>query len=41
VTIDAESDVPWDAVVGVVNLIKRCGIDKIEFAMGAPPQKAK
>jgi hypothetical protein len=40
VTIDADPRIPWSEVTTVVNMIKRCGIDKIEFAMGAPP-KAK
>lgn len=37
VTIDAETKVPWGAVMTVVNLCKREQIDKIEFALGAPP----
>jgi len=37
VTIDAEARVPWDAVINVVNICKRNRIDKIEFALGAPP----
>ena len=41
VTIDADSRIPWEQVINVVNIVKRCGIDKIEFAMGAPPQKKK
>ena len=40
VTIDAEARVPWSAVMGVVNLCKRNRIDKIEFALGAPPPPA-
>jgi hypothetical protein len=40
VTIDADSRVPWAEVIRVVNLAKAAGIEKIEFAMGAPP-KAK
>ena len=39
VTIDADPRIPWNEVITVVNIIKRCGIDKIEFAMGAPPKK--
>lgn len=39
VTIDADSRIPWNEVITVVNLIKRCDIDKIEFAMGAAPKK--
>jgi biopolymer transport protein ExbD len=41
VTIDADPKIPWDEVIRVVNIIKKCGIDKIEFAMGAPPTKKK
>jgi hypothetical protein len=37
VTIDAENKVPWEEVITVVNLVKKNGIDKIEFALGAPP----
>ena len=39
VTIDADPRAPWTEVVKVVNVIKRCGIDKIEFAMRAPPKE--
>jgi biopolymer transport protein ExbD len=39
VTIDGDTRIPWMEVITVVNIIKRCGIDKIEFAMGAPPKK--
>jgi biopolymer transport protein ExbD len=39
VTIDGDTRIPWSEVITVVNIIKRCGIDKIEFAMGAPPKK--
>ena len=38
-TIDADARVPWSSVVGVMNLAKRVGIEKIEFAFGAPPPK--
>lgn len=41
VTIDADARIPWNEVVKVVNIIKRCNIEKIEFAMGAPPAKKK
>jgi biopolymer transport protein ExbD len=41
VTIDADKRIPWSEVINVVNIIKRCGIEKIEFAMGAPPTKKK
>ena len=37
VTIDAEAGVPWEEVVKVMNICKRNRIDKIEFALGAPP----
>ncbi|MCK6448962.1 MAG: biopolymer transporter ExbD [Planctomycetes bacterium] len=37
VTIDAQADVPWNDVMKVVNMCKREKIDKIEFALGAPP----
>jgi biopolymer transport protein ExbD len=40
VTIDAEARVPWEEVVKVMNLCKRNKIDKIEFALGAPPPAA-
>ncbi len=33
-TIDAEAKVPWEAVVTVINLAKRVGVEKIEFAFG-------
>jgi len=35
VTIDADKNVPWNAIVTVINLCKRENIDKIEFAFGA------
>jgi biopolymer transport protein ExbD len=38
-TIDADVRVPWDEVIGVVNLGKRQEVEKIEFAMGAAPPK--
>ena len=37
ITIDADLLVPWDAVVNVINLGKRVGIDKVEFAFGKAP----
>jgi biopolymer transport protein ExbD len=37
VTIDAEARVPWEEVVKVMNICKQLHIDKIEFALGAPP----
>jgi biopolymer transport protein ExbD len=39
VTIDADPRIPWSEVINVVNIVKRCEIEKIEFAMGAPPKK--
>ena len=40
VIIDAESKVPWNEVINVINLAKREKIDKIEFALGAAPGAA-
>ena len=37
VTIDAEARVPWNDVITVMNICKKNRIDKIEFALGAPP----
>jgi biopolymer transport protein ExbD len=37
VTIDADSRVPWQDVVDVVNIAKREQVAKIEFAYGAAP----
>ena len=34
-TIDADARAPWDSIVNVMNLAKRVGIEKIEFAFGA------
>jgi biopolymer transport protein ExbD len=34
VTIDADSRVPWKDVMTVMNLAKREGVGKIEFAFG-------
>lgn len=38
-TIDADPRVPWRSVIDVVNIAKRCGVDKIEFAYGAENSK--
>jgi biopolymer transport protein ExbD len=38
-TIDADMRVPWKDVINVINLGKRCGVEKVEFAFGAPPAK--
>jgi biopolymer transport protein ExbD len=35
VIIDGEASVPWESVVTVVNIAKKVGVDKIEFALGA------
>ena len=37
VTIDADARVPWRDVIDVVNLCKRVNVEKIQFALGAPP----
>ncbi len=41
VTIDADARVPWREVIDIVNLCKRVNIDKIQFALGAPPPPPK
>ena len=41
VTIDAEGTVPWNDVVEIMNLCKKSHIDKIEFAVGAPPSRVR
>ena len=41
VTIDAEARVPWSDVVDVVNLCKKSGIARIEFASLAPPTEQR
>ncbi|MCC6408240.1 MAG: biopolymer transporter ExbD [Planctomycetes bacterium] len=33
-TIDADKAVPWDSVVNVINISKRVGVQKVEFALG-------
>jgi biopolymer transport protein ExbD len=33
-TIDADPKVPWQEIVNVINLGKRVGIEKVEFAFG-------
>jgi hypothetical protein len=38
VTLDGDVRIPWAEVIKVVNLVKALGIDKLEFAMGAPPK---
>ena len=35
-TIDADAHIPWHDVVTVMNLAKRVGIDKVEFAQPMP-----
>ena len=37
VTIDGDEHIPWMEVITVVNIIKRCGIDKIEVGAAKPP----
>jgi biopolymer transport protein ExbD len=39
-TIDGDLRVPWDDVVRVMNISKRAGMNKIEFAYNAPPSKS-
>ena len=34
-TIDADFRVPWESVVGVMNIGKKAGVAKVEFAAGA------
>ena len=38
-TIDGDTRVPWADVINVVNIAKRVGIEKIEFAYGAENAK--
>jgi biopolymer transport protein ExbD len=38
-TIDADVAVPWRDVMDVINIGQREDIAKIEFALGAPPQR--
>ena len=38
-TIDADFRVPWEDVVDVMNVGKKAGVSKVEFAAGAPPPK--
>ena len=35
-TIDADGRVPWEAVINVMNIGKKAGLSKLEFAFGAP-----
>ncbi|MSR63963.1 MAG: biopolymer transporter ExbD [Planctomycetes bacterium] len=35
-TIDADVRVPWEAIVNVMNTGKKAGLNKVEFAAGAP-----
>ena len=35
-TIDADLRVPWEAVVNVMNIGKKAGVSKLEFAASAP-----
>ena len=38
-TIDGDLRVPWEDVIDVINISKRAGIAKVEFAYNAPPKK--
>ncbi len=38
-TIDGDLRVPWEDIIGVINVAKRAGIDKVEFAYNAPTKK--
>ena len=35
-TIDADLRVPWESVIHVMNIAKRAGVEKVEFAASAP-----
>ena len=39
VIVDGQAMVPWESVITVVNMAKRVGIDKVEFALGAADKK--
>ena len=39
--LDAEARVPWGDLVDVVNLCKKSGIERIEFALPAPPAERR
>jgi biopolymer transport protein ExbD len=41
VTIDGDLRVPWSDVINVMNIAKKAGVDKIEFAYNAPPGTVK
>jgi|SRR5688572_24223606 len=41
VTIDGDGRVPWQDIVNVMNISKKAGIDKIEFAYSAPSEISK
>ncbi len=41
VVIEAGARVPWDEVLRVVNAVKRCGIDRIEFTDASAPTPPK
>jgi biopolymer transport protein ExbD len=38
-TIDADFRVPWASIIDVMNVGKKAGVSKVEFAAGAPPPK--
>ena len=35
-TVDSDTRVPWEAVIRVVDIGKKAGVSKVEFAAGAP-----
>ena len=37
-TIDSDLRVPWESVIGVMNIGKKAGVSKVEFAAGAAPK---
>ncbi len=39
VTIDGDLRVPWMDVIDVMNISKKAGIDRVEFAYNAPPAR--
>jgi len=36
-TIDADTRVPWEDIIDVMNVGRKAGVSKVEFAAGAPP----
>lgn len=39
VTIVSDDVTPWADVMAVVTVVKRCGVDNVQFSMGTPPAK--